>query len=348
MSSSYSDQHVAAILPSKSSALVVVHRPTPTPGPSELLIEAKSIAINPLDWAQRDYGFAIASYPAVLGSDVAGIVVSTGSDVPADAFKPGARVSAFAPCFFKQGAPDYGALQTRVLVPAANAVPLPQKMSFNEGSLLPMAVTTVYSAWYSIGLPRETAHTASDKLGILIWGGASSIGSAAVQIAKLMGFSVYATASEKHFDYIKALGASRVFDYKTDDVVGNIIKTAKKDGLTIQISFDAAGALQSCIQVLQELKGEGTAKLASAIPLSEVSPKGEGVQVVFVAAPADEAERTELFHYTFNVWLRERLEKGDFVPSPRIQVVEGGLESAQKGLDELKQGVSGVKLVLEV
>lgn len=52
-------------------------------------------------------------------------------------------------------------------------------------------------------------------------------------------------------------------------------------------------------------------------------------------------ERTEHFHFVFNVWLKEKLEKGEFVPSPKIQVVEGGLEGANKGLDELKKGVSG-------
>lgn len=74
----------------------------------------------------------------------------------------------------------------------------------------------------------------------------------------------------------------------------------------------------------------------------------KGVEARFVAAPGDEKERVEFFHFVFGVWLKEKLEKGEFVPSPRIQVVKGGLKSAQKGLDELKKGVSGVKLVLEV
>jgi NADPH:quinone reductase-like Zn-dependent oxidoreductase len=348
MSTSSSNQHLAAILPSKGSPLTVGNRPTPTPGPTELLIEVKSIALNPIDWHQRDSGFALASYPAVVGSDVAGIVLSAGSSIPADAPKPGTRVSAFAPCFFVQGAPNYGALQTRVLVPAANAVPLPERMSFNEASLLPMAVATAWSGWYSIGLPRKTAHAESDKKGMLVWGGASSIGSAAVQIAKLMGFSVYATASEKHHAYIKSLGARSVFDYKSQDVGGSIVRAARQDGVTIQVGFDAVGALESCMEILDEFKGQGTAKLASAIPLSEDSPKMDGVEVKFVAASTDEKERTEFFHFIFNIWLKEKLEKGEFVPSPKIQVVEGGLESAQKALDELKKGVSGVKLVLEV
>jgi hypothetical protein len=99
---------------------------------------------------------------------------------------------------------------------------------------------------------------------------------------------------------------------------------------------------------LKELKGEGTAKLAEARPLSAGSPKMEGNDVKSISPPFDEEERTEVFHFVFNVCLKEKLENGEFVPSPKIQVVEGGLESVNEGLDELKKGVSGVKLVLEV
>lgn len=142
-----------------------------------------------------------------------------------------------------------------------------------------------------------------------------------------------------------------MFDYRDEGVVGSIVEAAKEDGVTVQMGFDAVdavGVLKSCMEILKELKGEGTAKLASAPRLLEDLPKVEGVEVKFVAAPADREERTEFFRCVFNVRLKEKLEKGEFVPSPRVQVVEGGLESAQKGLDELKKGVSEVKLVLEV
>lgn len=343
-----SGQHLAAILPSKGSALEVTQRLTPTPGSNELLIEVKSIALNPVDWHQRDNGFAIASYPAVLGSDIAGTVVSAGSSVPSDAPKPGARVAAFAPCFFVNSDPDYGAYQTRVLVPAANVVPLPQGMSFNEASLLPMAVLTAWSGWYAIGVSRDTAYTAADKKGMLVWGGASSVGSAVVQVAKLMGFSVYVTASEKHHEYLKSLGASKVFDYRSEHVVESLVKAVKEDGVTLHTGYDVVGQLKPCMEILKELKGSATAKLAEATPMSEDSPKMDGVEAKFVAAPEDEKERTEHLHFIFRVWLKEKLEKGEFVPSPKIKVIEGGLNSAQKALDELKEGVSGVKLVLEV
>ena len=74
----------------------------------------------------------------------------------------------------------------------------------------------------------------------------------------------------------------------------------------------------------------------------------KGVEVEIVLAPANEEERTEFFRFVFRVWLKEKLEKGEFGPSPKIKVVDGGMESANKGLDELKNGVSGMKLLLEV
>ena len=350
MTSTTSTQHLAAVLQSKAAGVLEInHRPTPTPGPGELLIEVKSIALNPVDYYQRDNGFPpIQRYPTVIGSDIAGTVISAGSSVPSDAPKPGTRVAAFAPSFYKSGFPDYGAFQTRVLVPAANVVPLPPKVSFNDGTLLPMAVVTAWNGWYTIGLPRDTAHTVKDKEGMLIWGGASSVGSAALQVAKFMGFDVYATASEKHHEYLKGLGASKVFDYKREDVVGDIVKAAKADGVTIRTGYNAAGKLKPCLDVLKEFKGTGIARLASAARVPEDAPKEEGVEVKFVLPPPGEEERTEYNHFVFGVWLKEKLEKGEFVPSPKVQVVEGGLESINKGLDLLREGVSGVKLVLEV
>lgn len=328
----------------------VTSRPTPTPGPNEILVEVKSIALNPVDYYQRDMGFLISSYPAVLGSDVAGTVIATGSSVDAKLFKEGTRVASFASSFYKGGDPNYGALQARVIVAASATVPLPEKISFNEGSLLPMAVATAWAGWWSSDLAaRGTKNTAADKQGLLVWGGASSVGSGAIQLAKSMGFVVYTTASEKHHAYLKTIGASRAFDYKEEGVVAEIIKAANEDGLAIATGYNAViGGLEPSMEVLKELKGAKTAKLASAPSLSEDYLKVEGVAVKFVSPPADEKERDEHFTFVFNVWLTEKLNNGEYVPSPKVKVMEGGLQGANKALDELAKGVSGEKLVLEV
>jgi hypothetical protein len=176
------------------------------------------------------------------------------------------------------------------------------------------------------------------------------VGSAALQTAKLMGFIVYTTASEKHHEYLKGLGASRTFDYKVEDVTVKIIKAVKEDDLSMTMAYEASGkALGPVLDVMKEVKGEGTAKVASAQMVTEASPKAEGVEAKFVLPPQDPKERLDLYHHIFNVWLKEKLATGEFVPSPGVKVLEGGLNSAQKALDELKAGtVSGQKLVVEL
>jgi NADPH:quinone reductase-like Zn-dependent oxidoreductase len=349
MSSVPTGHHLAAILPSQGASLGVTHRPTPTPGPDEIFIDVKAIALNPVDYFQRDIGFMIAAYPAIIGSDVAGTIISVGSSVTGSDFKPGTRVLAFATSFYAKGSPDYGGFQKRLIVPAANATPLPESLTFNEGAMLPMAVETAWAGWYTIGVARDTKYTAADKKGLLLWGGTSSVGSAALQIAKLMGFIVYVTASEKHHEYLKTLGAHKTFDYKDEDVVAQIVKAAKEDGVTIQTSYVAVpGATHQSLEVLEQLRGEGITKVAHAARIPEDFQKVDWADVKFVSPPQDDEVRTEHFQFTFNVWLKEKLAKGEFVPSPKIQVVPGGLEALNDALDILKKGVSGVKIVLEV
>ncbi|KAI1413084.1 GroES-like protein [Hypoxylon sp. FL1857] len=339
--------HLAAVVTGKAQPLEVQERQTPKPGPDELLLEVKSVALNPVDWKMRDFGFQVAGYPAVLGSDIGGVVLEAGSNVPIT-FKPGTRIAAFAPAFYTKGEPNYGAFQKRAIVPATNVTPVPDDITFNEAATLPMAVATVWAGFETIGLARNTSYSPSDKQGILVWGGSSSVGSMAVQIAKLLGFTVYSTASAKHHEYIKSLGASRVFEYKDSGVEGAIVKAAKEDGLTFQYGYDAVGALQPCLNVLKVLKGSGSAHLASAPPLKPGDPTAEGIETKFVAASIDAKERAGQFSFWFNMWLKEKLEKRKIVPSPKIQLLDGGLQSINKGLDTLKSGVSGTKLVLEI
>ena len=228
-------------------------------------------------------------------------------------------------------------------------MPLPHGLGFKEASILPMAVATAWAGWYTIGVARDTMYTAKDKKGMLVWGAASSVGSAALQVARSMGFIVYATASEKHHAYLKELGASKMFDYKSEDVVGQIVKAAKEDGVMIQLGYDAvSGVLEPCMEILKQLKGEGKAMLASAARLPEDYKKVDGVEAKFVWPPVDDKAQREHFHFIFNVWLKEKLANGEFVPSPKVQLVDGGLEALDNALNELKNGVSGKKIVIEI
>ncbi|KAL8960313.1 MAG: hypothetical protein Q9183_005483, partial [Haloplaca sp. 2 TL-2023] len=252
--------HPAALFTAVGSPLSVSDRPTPTPSPNEILIETKAIAVNPEDFYQRDLGMPpTPSFPAVLGEDVAGVVVSCGSSVP-NPPPTGSRVVAFASSFYN-GSADHGAFQKMVVARYEGVISLPEKFTFEEGAVAPLAVLTALSAYSTLDIPLETKFSKEDKQGILIWGASSSVGTMAVQSAKTMGYTVYATAGAHNLKYVKSLGASAAFDYKASDVVEKIAAQAKSDGVTLRTAHVIVdGALQPTLDVLKITKGDGAAK----------------------------------------------------------------------------------------
>ena len=117
----------------------------------------------------------------------------------------GDRVIASASSWFSKHL-DHGAFQEYVVVPTMAVTKLPDSIPLNEASMLPLAV---YTAWYGMlvnEIPRETKYQLSDNKGILLWGAGGSVGSVTLQLAKSMGFHVYATASAKHHSYLQTLG----------------------------------------------------------------------------------------------------------------------------------------------
>jgi len=168
--------HLAAVLESKGSPFNITQRPTPKPGPNKILIEVKSLAINPIDNYVREAGFMINSYPPVPGSDIAGTIIAAGSSVPSSAAQVGACVLAFAPCFYTGGEPNYGAFQEKVLVPYQNACLLPSATTFNQGAMLPVAVVTTWAGInYSTGLQTNAQFSESNKKVFLVYGGTRSL-----------------------------------------------------------------------------------------------------------------------------------------------------------------------------
>lgn len=85
--------HKALFLLEKQGDYAVKDVPTPKPGPGELLVEIEATGLNPADWKIHDYGVFITEYPAVLGTDAAGIVKEIGEGVTG--FAPGDRVCVF-------------------------------------------------------------------------------------------------------------------------------------------------------------------------------------------------------------------------------------------------------------
>jgi D-arabinose 1-dehydrogenase-like Zn-dependent alcohol dehydrogenase len=339
--------HPAAILPNGGSELVVAERPTPEPGPNEVLIEVMVVALNPVDNAQRDGDYPVPVYPAVLGSDVAGVVVKVGSNITM--VSPGTRVLAFASSYYFNGSPDHGAFQKYTLAPFELVAPLPDALSFEQGAVFPVGVLAGLSAWTTVGIPLDTRYTLQDKQGVLIWGGASSVGTFAIQSARTLGFTIYTTASRKHHAYLKSLGADAVFDYHDSEVVAQIVAAVNKDGVELHTAHCAVpGGLQPTLDVLKQTKGDKPAKVAHSPVLPPDHPTLDNTEIRFNMPPADEAERSKHMIRCFHGWLRDGFKSGSVIPSPGIQVEGGGLEGLNAALDKLKAGVSGVKIVVPI
>ncbi|PVH82613.1 putative zinc-binding alcohol dehydrogenase domain-containing protein cipB [Cadophora sp. DSE1049] len=337
----------AAVLEAPHARMKVVSRPIPTPGSKELVVRNHAVAANPADWKMQDFNVLIKEYPAVLGSDSCGVVAAVGSSVTK--FKVGDRVTGFSGVIYLQDI-DHGAFQTFTVLKDIASTKIPDSMSFEEGSVFPMAIATSGMALFvDLGIPLPTQPITPPSSGLLVWGASSSIGTAAVQIAKNLGFKVFATASPTHHDYLKSLGAFEVFDYRDPSVVDKIVASAKDHGVPISLGFDTITegdtAKRSSEVILSSGGKGGKLVLANAWPESD---KPEGLQISQTMAYRHGADQAEIGEWLFNDYLRKALADGTIVPAPKIEVVPGGLSGAQTAFDKLKAGVSGRKLVVKV
>ncbi|KAL1793793.1 hypothetical protein ACET3X_008775 [Alternaria dauci] len=342
-------KNLAAILHAMATPLVIEERPIPTPGSGQVLVRNHAIAVNPVDWKRQNWGFAIPSYPTILGSDVSGVVVAVGPDVTD--FKKGDRVLGFADGF-SSGKLDNSAFQTYTVLPAVTTAKIPNHMDFEHGAMLPMTVATSSIALFSdLGLPLPTSEPAEKSSGsILIWGGASGLGSLAIQFARLVGLSVYAVASPGHHEYLRSLGASKLFDYRSLTVVEDIIDAAKRAGQPIRRALDVvseATTVKATAEVLSRSGGQGS-KLAHVLPWPESEMQPDGIELLSVSGENIWTTRKDIATWLFHTFLPSALKDGSIVPSPKLQIVEGGLTGLQSAMDALKKGVSGQKLVVKL
>jgi NADPH:quinone reductase-like Zn-dependent oxidoreductase len=165
-----------------------------------------TVAANPIDWKIQDYGFEIETYPTVLGSDSCGVVVAVGDAVTK--FKVRERVTGFAGVIYNNDIND-GAGQTYTALRDIATTQIPDNMSFEEGSEFPMAMAaSVIALHVCLGIPRPTGSVVAQTSGLLIWGASSSVGISALQLARNLGFKVFATASLTHYQTLKQLANS--------------------------------------------------------------------------------------------------------------------------------------------
>ncbi|MBL7862713.1 MAG: NAD(P)-dependent alcohol dehydrogenase [Cyclobacteriaceae bacterium] len=183
--------------------LTLVDLPKPKIQPNELLVQNVVAAVNPYDCMVRSGAMWFMEgfrFPKILGCESAGIVKEVGKKVKQ--FKAGDQVIV---CTGRRNAYAEYLAVTEGMVTG-----LPESVNFSEGASLPIAGSTAYDALHELGNIQSGQN-------ILIYGASGSVGSFAVQLAKLAAAHVTGVCSTSNLSGVKALGADEVIDYTTTD-----------------------------------------------------------------------------------------------------------------------------------
>lgn len=256
----------AWIVGPKNTPLIVKEAPYPCPRSDEVVIRTSAVAINPLDFKIQDHNPPIAGkpiqYPSILGADLAGTVVSVGGDVTTR--KVGERVIANAPGV-SMGNPSMSAFQHFVVLHESLAIPIPESVSFESAVVLPLACYTAMAGLFvpdqlglsTAGLGNSTATPPSADSVLLIWGGSSSVGCCAIQMAHAAGYEVYTVASERNRALCLSIGATRVFDRANDNLEQLIVQSLKHKIVVgaLDCIVDGDSTVNACARILAQANG---------------------------------------------------------------------------------------------
>ncbi|HEX7294068.1 MAG TPA: zinc-binding dehydrogenase, partial [Solirubrobacterales bacterium] len=202
--------------------LQVRDMPDPAVGPGEVRIAVKAAGINFADTMARIGLYPDAPKPpCVLGYEVAGEIESVGEGVSDHAV--GDRVVA--------GTLFEGQAEL-VTVPADQALPLPDRFSFEQGAAFPVNYGTAYAALIVMGSLRKGSR-------VLIHAAGGGVGISATQIARNEGAEIFGTASASKHDAIRAQGVTHAIDYRNQDFEDEVMRITGGEGVDLVI--DALG-----------------------------------------------------------------------------------------------------------
>ena len=203
--------------PGGPEVLRVAERPDPVPGPGEVLIDVAAAGVNRPDAMQRE-----GKYPPpkgasdIPGLEVAGRIAATGAGVTR--WRAGDEVMALL---------SGGGYATRAIAPEPQCLPIPRGLPLIEAGAVPETFFTVWTNVFERGAlkPGET---------LLVHGGASGIGTTAVQLAHALGSTVYTTAgSDERCRALEALGAAAAINYRSTDFAARIAELTAKRGVDV-------------------------------------------------------------------------------------------------------------------
>ncbi|GKT51118.1 dehydrogenase azaJ [Colletotrichum spaethianum] len=359
----------------KVKPLEVRSAPYTAPGENEIVVHNRAVAINPVDWIKQEIGdfmYEWVKYPMILGNDIAGEVVEVGSGISAKRFKVGDRVLGHAVGLDKRSnRTSEAAFQDYVVLRANLASTIPDFISFEQACVVPLGASTAASGLFAkdflnLQHPRLDAKPNGETL--LVWGGSTSVGCNAIQLAIGAGYEVIATASPKNFEYLKTLGAKETFDYRSPTVVQDIITSFQGRTSAGAIAI-GANSLIPCVNIIAASKGRKFVAQASVAGPGKPPSSMTGLVSMIWALTAESVSATvkgklsgvrskfiwgsdvmanEVGVAVYQDFLPDAMAQGKFVPAPKAEVIGKGLGSIQEAFGVSYKGVSAKKVVVSL
>lgn len=195
--------------------------PDPTPGPDELLVRVRATAVNRADLLQRRGVYAPPPGASpILGLELAGEVIT-----PAGQWRTGDRVMAVV---------TGGGYAELAVVPSGMAMRIPENLSFEEAAAIPEAFLTAFLNLFTLG-KLQAGET------VLVHAGASGVGTAAIQLARVAGARVFATAgSAEKLTLCRELGAELAINYREESFAARALEATGGRGVDLILDFVGA------------------------------------------------------------------------------------------------------------
>lgn len=342
--------HTAIATVAIKAPLGVIQVPTVTPTGEQVRVRVEWTASSPIDLHQNDGGLLV-THPQVLGDGTAGTVVEVGPNAK--------RLKIGDPVFgFTWRSQQEKAHQDFCTAEEWLFAKVPEGFTLAEAVTLPDNFVTVFHTLYTdLGIktpwPKPESYIPQyASLPILVWGASSSVGQFAIQILRYFGYTnILATASRKHHDKLRSLGAKLVFDYNDANVAAQLLEVGGDEG--IPLVFDCIGSKQGSITPISQIVKPGT-RVAILLPIivrdstETTSPEYE-MNVRAVAQWADGVDargvrthfylQNEFFKYHLQPDIMHTMLKEGIVTPQKQRIVEGAtmLERAQKAMDMLRR-----------
>lgn len=332
--------------------------PYTSPGRGEVTVRVRSVAVNPVDaiplWRLSGLAYRSAmpwlAFPTVIGGDVAGEIVEVGVGVTR--FAPGDRVLGMAAGQERsRNRAAEGAFQHYTVLMEQLVSPIPAGMSFDQAAVLPLTLSTAATALYQrdhLALPLPTLDPPDRGRTVFVWGGSSSVGSNAIQLAHWSGYRVVTTCSPRNVDYVRSLGADAAIDYHDPAAVDEIVAAIGSIPLAGAFAV-TGGSVRLTVEVAA--RAPGTARVASAqaaiatrLQLLRSRHKDVAVSSVWGGSLKD----NEVGPGIYADFLPDALSSGSYRPAPDPKVVGEGLDRIPAALEQLGEGVSASKLVVRL